>query len=160
MQKLLYILFFLLSACALIFISCHDTIDDFFNDSLKNEYVNYLHNETAQDVTVIFSHGAEEMAEHSYIVPKGGMIEIPNQERLSVSLRALECDSVVFLFADGTRVVHTYTNTTFGQDTYHFIYEPAENNIFYTGYDIPSEQDAWVYTSLGTLKFRFDYTIK
>lgn len=146
--------------CALALCSCDDTLNDIANDRYRNKYINYLHNETEQDVTVIFNPREDENAGHTYFVPKGKMVEIPNEERLSVSTRYLESDSVVFIFADGTRRVHTYTNTDFGKDTYHFIYEPAQNNIFYTGYDIPTEKDAWVKTQLSTRKLRYDYTIK
>lgn len=139
--------------------SCSELIDDFIRDKVRNEYHDYLRNETDQDVTVIFNSKGDDRNNHTYLVPRGKTVEIPDAERLGVSLRALERDSVVFVFADGMRVVHTYTNTSFGKDMYSFVYEPAVNNIFYTGYDIQSADDSWVKTMSGTMRFRFEYTI-
>lgn len=140
--------------------SCRDFVNDAVEDRYRNRYQDYLHNQTDQDVTVIFCCQGADARKHSYLVPRGKEVQIPHEEFLAVSLRALERDSVVFRFADGSRIVHTYTNTNFGQDSYHFVYEPAVNNIFYTGYDIPSSDDAWVLTHLGTMKMRYDYTIR
>lgn len=160
MKKILFLLPILfVSICSMT--SCREAIDDFIEDRLKIRYTDYLHNETDQDVTVFFRPGMPSTSANTYLVRKGETVEIPDSIRLYVvSLRYHESDSIAFVFADGTRVVHTYTNTSYGQETYHFVYAPAENNIYYTGYDVPTEQDSWKQTIISTWKIRMDYYIK
>lgn len=160
MKKLVYLLPIVLAALGSL-ASCREKIDDLLNDRLKNQYTDYLHNETNQDVTVYFRPRDRQTSENTFRVRKGETVEIPDSIRLgTVAVRHLQSDSVVFVFADGTRVVHSYTNTTYGQDSYHFVYKPEKNNIYYTGYDIPTAEDSWVLRILGTRKFRVDYYIR
>lgn len=162
MKRTVYILLMLVCLGGVLYISaCDDDVDDVINEHYKNENTYYLHNESGQDVTVTFTPREGDAKGYTYTVPKGKVKEISDDAKWKVSVRYLEKDSVVFVFADGKRVVHSYINTSFGKDNeYSYIYEPAENNIFFTGYDIPSEESSWVIKSLGTMKFRHDYTIR
>lgn len=155
MKKTIYLLTLLfLSACAFSFSTCSESIDELAEDLMKLHSTDYLHNETDQDVTVTFPDN------NSYLVRKSQVLEIPHAEYLCVSSRYLESDSVVFVFADGTRMVHSYTNKMFDQEQIYFVYKPVKNNIFYIGYDIPTEKETWVRSQVGTNKVRYDYFIR
>lgn len=154
MKKLLYI-FMLTISSALALSSCREEIDDWAEDMFRYNVANYIHNETSQDVTVTFPD------KKSYLVHRGRAVQIPHSEYLNISNRYRETDSVVFRFADGTRIVHTYTNTAYGQDgMYKFAYSPERNNIFYTGYDVTTREDSWVKSRVSSKKYRLDYTIR
>ena len=163
MTKNLQILALMLaSACTMSLTSCKETMDNILEDVMKYKVDYYLHNESGQDVTVFFSPRDGEAEGYTYKVKKGQVMEISQDAHWCVGVRYREQDSVVFVFADGKRVVHTYTDKAYGQDTHDFVYEPETNNIFYTGdgYGIPAEKDSWVRKQLSTTRHRSDYTIR
>ncbi len=142
----------------LTFTSCHDA-ENIIDSLNKLSYQSYLRNESGQDVTVIMRpsrHSSEK--ECTWLVPKGSEIEIPDTERWGLMQRVYESDTVFFLFADGTRVLHYYTTENYPSDKHLFV--PQVNNIFCTGLGIPEKEDTWTATKIRPQKYREEYIIR
>lgn len=146
-------------ASALTFTSC-DKADDIIHSLDKLNYQAYLHNESGQDVMVVMRPRAWNDDDHTYYVRKDAVVEIPDTELWGLEQRVTDSDSVVFQFADGRRVVHSFTNPNYGQGKDTYLYSPADNNIFSVGFEVPDDQESWVRSKIRPQKYRFDYTIR
>lgn len=142
---------------AAVLSSC-DKTEDIISGFDKVSYQSYLRNESGQDVTVIFRpNGIGAIEQYSRFVPKDSTVEIPDTELWGLQQRVWESDTVKFLFADGTCVLHYYLTENYPSDKHIFV--PEDNNIFFIGLDIPDEKVSWIRTRIRPNKYRYDYVI-
>lgn len=139
--------------------ACHDA-KDLLEGLDRDTYQSYLHNQSGQDVTVQLRPATDSQQQSTYFIPNNGEVEIPDTERWHLAQRALPADSVIFVFADGTRLVHSFSTKGYGQSNQSYIYTPSLNNIFMTGIEVPNQDQTWSLTRVKANTFRYDYFIR
>lgn len=152
MRKIIYCIIGL--ATLAMTTSCDKDVISAFD---KLEYFSYLQNKTDQDVMVSFY---RYLGERTYNVKAGGETEIPATEvwGMKSHQHIAPEDSVVFQFADGTRIVHRCMVTYLGDTARVTTFLPTENNIFCVDEEgLPS---SWKESKIKPMKVRQDYEIR
>lgn len=155
-RNLLYPTLALAMVCTL---GACDGKDDLLDSLDKLSFEAYLLNESGQDVTVTFRPCRyDNPKEHTYFVPKGKSVQIPETEPWGLQQHVYESDTVIFDFADGTRLLHYYLTENYPSDNH--TYFPEENNIFYINMLWPDTRDSWPKTKIKGRRYREEYVIK
>lgn len=116
----------------------------------------FIHNDTNQNVTVIYGFKTWEDSPSTIHIESGQEYEIPDIDHWSITQHTTN-DSVVFLFDDSTRVVHSYKLVIDSLGNGHEIFNPILYNILSNSFD---PNPSWTEKNTSGNKWRNDYYIR
>lgn len=151
MKRIIPILFIILLA------SC-DPEDILHILDKKSEHA-YITNQTDCDVEVtrLMPYYLQQT---TYSIKAGQQVEIAITDHWSMSLHAVEWDTVRFVFSDGTVRDHIAHAMRYVNDSDSVEYTPADNNILRIDHFSTDPKDnTWTYRNVRYNEYRYDYCI-
>ena len=121
----------------------------------KRSYRAYLHNDTDLGVTVQYGFTSWKDATTSRYLSAGQELEIPEIDYWEVTQHATD-DSVIFIFDNGTRIVHSYKIELDPLGLGHETFIPEIHNILSSSLD---PNPSWTEKNTKGNKWRCDYHI-